>query len=138
MRRRPPRHHVRRFAAASLGFQGIPAQLAVPALVGALNDTNSEVRFWAAGALKTIDPEVASKVGADTATLPAVLKWLQHPDPSIRRAAVETLAKLGKLAQPAVPAVLAALGDRDPDVREEAGKALKAIDLEAAAKAGVK
>jgi HEAT repeat protein len=127
-----PDASVRRHAAGSLGFQGESAQAAIPALVAALNDTSSEVRFSAAGALKRIDPEAARKAGADAARVPNLVKWLQRPEPSARQAAAEELAKLKNLARPAVPALRAALNDVDLDVRASAAKALNAIDTDTA------
>ena len=50
----------------------------------------------------------------------------------------DALRLFGSDAKTAVPALVDLLKDPDADVRKEAGSALKAIDPEAAAKAGVK
>lgn len=129
---------VRRCAAGSLTRQGESSRAAVFALLAALKDTDSNVRFSAAGALERIDPEVASKAGAAAAKVPALVLWLQRPEAYVRRVAAEHLAKLGKTAQPAAPALMIALNDKDSEVREWAAIALKAIDAEAAGEAEVR
>ena len=82
----------------------------------------------------------ASGKGAEAVKVAALVlvKWLHRPEAPIRRAALGGLAEIGKPAQPAVPALLAALDDKDGEIRELAARALKSIDIEAAAKAGVK
>src|SRR5882672_4250999 len=81
----------------------------------------------------------ASGKGAEAVKVAALVlvKWLHRPEAPIRRAALGGLAEIGKPAQPAVPALLAALDDKDGEIRELAARALKSIDIEAAAKAGV-
>jgi HEAT repeat protein len=106
--------------------------------LAALNDTDKYVRHNAVVALLVITPDAANKAGADAAMLPALLQMLRDSEPALRRSAAEGLAKLGKVAQPAVPALLAVLDDPDPATRKLAANALKAIDIEAAAKAGVR
>lgn|ERR1035437_224767 len=129
---------VRFNAAVALGFQGEAARAAVPQLLAALNDTDKYVRHNAVDTLMLITPDASNKAGAEAAMLPALVQMLRDSDPRLRRSGAEVLAKLGKVAQPAVPALLAVLDDPDPATRKLAAKALKAIDIEAAAKAGVK
>jgi len=54
---------IRAGAAAVLPTISDQPPVAVPALIGALTDTDAEVRAAAARALKKIDPQAAKKVG---------------------------------------------------------------------------
>jgi HEAT repeat protein len=159
---------VRQHTAQSLGEFGRAARPAIPALLNAIQDPDAFVRAFAAAALIDIEPETASRAGAfaflqksmagidpamcaaameavagmrrePLAVVPVlVVKLRQDSDPAIRGEAALNLGKLGKLAQGAVPGLIAALKDSDSKVRGIAAEALKQIDPEAAAKAGVK
>jgi hypothetical protein len=59
-------------------------------------------------------------------------------EPELRANAIWALAELGTHAKSAIPTLVALLNDGDADFRSRATNALKQIDPEAAAKAGVK
>jgi hypothetical protein len=117
-------------AASSLGVFGPAAQSAIPALVRGLADRNPSVRASTAVALGNIHskPEVA---------VPALVKCLSDPDFEVRGYAALGLKPFGVDARQAVPALVLLLHG-DLMSHFYATKALKAIDPEAAAKAGVK
>ena len=83
---------------------------------------------WAAG-----DREVGEMVNL-----------LEHSDPAVRKASVETIARFvgpvnAAVDKSAIPPLTQLLkNDPDPDVRQAAGETLKKIDPVAAANAGVK
>ena len=60
--------------------------------------------------------------------------------PYLARGSVRTLREIGPAAQPAVPALLSVIADRKakPILRAEAAQALKTIDAQAAAQAGIR
>ncbi len=68
----------------------------------------------------------------------ALSRNLKHREAAVRRASAEALIRLGKAAKPAMSALMVALNDQDRDVGHAAAEALKAVDPEAAANAGVK
>jgi HEAT repeat protein len=70
--------------------------------------------------------------------VPIYIVRLEDPNRYPRLNAACSLGKLGECAIASVPALVSALNDRNARVRLEAGSALKLIDPEAAAKAGVK
>lgn len=146
-----------RFAAASaLERYGTNAQQAVPALVLSLRDTDLFVREAAARALKGINPDAAVQGGIIPALTNLLYEigpfkpsaeWLrglvplsqqQVNEKIVRRNAIWCLGGFGWKAKPAVPALESLLTDYDLDVRVDTTNALKAIDPEAAARAGVK
>jgi HEAT repeat protein len=63
---------------------------------------------------------------------------LHDPRPDVRFNAVRALVQFGPKAKLAVPALVELLNDPNAGVRGSATDSLKAIDPEAAAKAGVK
>jgi hypothetical protein len=63
---------------------------------------------------------------------------LYDSQPGVRRASAEALETFSSFAKPTVPSLLELLTDSDKAVQEAAAKALKKIDADAAAKAGVK
>ena len=71
-------------AALTLGRCGRPA---VPGLIRALSDPDSNVRFYAAQGLGRMGPDAA-------ATIPALEKMLQDEDQSLRRAAEVALTRI--------------------------------------------
>jgi HEAT repeat protein len=123
----------RRAAAARwLGELGARAKAAVPALLQVLKGNDDMVRVKAAEALGRIhsDPEMV---------IPALITCLNDPKSDLRTEAAEALAGWGKQSQAAVPRLIQLLDDRsDRDLMAAVPEALKKIDPEAAAKAGVK
>jgi HEAT repeat protein len=114
------------------GAIGPAASDAVPQLIQAATDTNHPViRLYAVGALAGIHtrPDL---------TLPACIKALHDPVDAVRAEAIAGLDAFGTNAQFAVPDLVKALADPAPAVRDNASSALKKIDPEAAAQAGVK
>jgi HEAT repeat protein len=118
-------------AARQLGEIGTPAQVAIPALLQVLKADDTPVRANAAGALGQIHREPAL-------VIPALLTALNDPQSSVRTAAAEALASWGQDARAAVPRLVQLLDDQsDRDLFEAVREALKEIDPEAAAKAGL-
>jgi len=133
---------VRCNACLAIGQFKQQAQSATPALFAALRDPDPEVRATAAIALAQIEPEDASTIEKVMPFLIEDLKGLQDSNfkfpLNFRYPAIQALGECGKRSQPAVPALLECLKAPEPYVQAAAAKSLKAIDPEAAAKAGVK
>ena len=68
----------------------------------------------------------------------ALAEALRDENAYVRHDAATTLGKFGTDAKPTVPDLIVALSDKEPRVRTAAATALKAIDPEAAARAGVR
>jgi HEAT repeat protein len=118
-------------AAEMIGSAGPAARDLAPALRKLLKDSSAHVRAVAAGALWRVtgDPKEA---------LPVLLAVLKEGDPAYTRAnAASRLGQMGRQAKAALPALLAAYASGDQNLRNTAGFALKMIDRDAAAKAGV-
>jgi len=117
--------------AALIANMGPAAADAVPQFVKATTDTNFQVRFIAVLTLSRIRarPDLC---------VPALTASLRDPYETLRRTAALCLVDFGTNAQPAVPELTRLLADPDSEVRNAAAEALKEIDPEAAAKAGVK
>jgi HEAT repeat protein len=116
-----------------LGEFGTNAEPAIPFLIPVMKDP---ARFYgdaatAASALGEIHcrPDLC---------LPALIPLLDHPAMPVRNRSLEALAKFGPDAKPAVPKIIESLEDLDYGARVAATNALKRIDPEAAAKAGIK
>ncbi len=149
----------RKDAAFALSELGPKAAAAAPALVGALKD--NDTRVWATMALGKIGSAAAAPLaealkdedanvrkaaltalidigsGADAA-VPELTKALSDKDEEIRKDAAYVLAAIGSAAKSAMPVLAKAFGeDESLDVKKAAGIALKAIDPEAAKRAGV-
>jgi hypothetical protein len=126
-----------RYAAVfALRSLGPVAGDAVPSLIKCLKDPEFTVRSDAILGLGEIhqDPE---------RVIPVLVKLLDEPQnpqysERIRWYAMWSLSHFGALAKPAVPSLLRLLDDAHESIRHDATDALKAIDPEAAAKAGVK
>jgi HEAT repeat protein len=119
----------RRFAAAGrLGELGPAAKAAVPSLIQALEGSD-RLHAAAIRALGNIHsaPEVV---------IPLLIPYLTN-DALDDKAAI-ALGNYGSLAREAIPKIVPLLNDRDKDARYAARIALRQIDPEAAAKAGVK
>jgi hypothetical protein len=123
-----------------LGCIGPPAKEAIPSLLRGTNNTNSSLRADSVFALGGIHSEPGTVV-------PVLVQALRDPCDSVRYSAVGALLAFGTNARPAVPALIELI----PRERERtitpgqhliiyawAEHALKQIDPEAAAKAGVK
>ena len=87
----------------------------------ALRDTNPKVRKEAAAKLGNVGP-------ADPSALTALSGALHDPDAAVRREVIVALVKCGPAAREAVPALEEMRRrDRDPQVRDYAGRALDAL-----------
>jgi len=93
-------------AAAIIARIGPPARAAVPALIDALGDENSETRNEVLFALGAIGP-------AAEAAVPAITKALRDPDMNVRYAACYALSQIGPAALPAESELAANLGGAD-------------------------
>lgn len=124
---------LRRAAAArQLGQIGPPAKVAIPALLQVVKGDDATVRAKAAEALGQIHSD--SRI-----VVPALISLLNDPNSNVRTSAAEALAGWGQESRPAVPRLIQLLDDRsDRDLMVAVREALKKIDPEAAAKAGVK
>jgi HEAT repeats len=116
---------------AALGEIGPEAKSAIPTILGVLKTTNGPVRWYAVLALGRIhgEPELV---------VPELLKPLHDPDARLHRYAAEALGEFGTNAQSAIPDLTLMLNDPNNLTRYAATNALKQIDPEAAARAGVK
>jgi hypothetical protein len=103
-------------------------QIAIPALLGLLNDPNPEVPMCAAFSLGRIhqQPDIV---------VPKLIDMLKRSGRQYRQGPLYALGRYGEQARAAVPEVLKALNSLPAD---DAKNALKAIDPEAAAKMGIK
>ncbi len=161
-----PESFVRKLAAEALGKIGPQAGAAVPALVEALRDQDALVRQHVAEALGKIGPDARSAVPALRAALqdedsvvgrlaaealgnigpdakptaPALTGALKNNDPVFRLLAAEALGKIGADAKEAVQVLLQLAQDQESegDIRAMATAALKRMDPEAAARAGIR
>ncbi len=141
-------------AAKDLGELGPAARDAVPALAAALNDPEPLVRMAAAGALgrvgifsreallvfKTAAKDESPQV-RDTATeaserllaraankdVPALVAALKDSEPSVRRAAIRGLGKVGSVSPEMVALLKAAEKDESPAVRDAAAEASEGL-----------
>jgi RNA polymerase sigma factor (sigma-70 family) len=107
------------------------AEAAVPALLKELDDPDAQVRSQAPAALAHIHKQL-------DVVLPALLKNLKDPDDSVRWCTASAIGQLGPDAKSAFPDLLEVWHNDKTGVASWAGGALKNIDPEAAAKAGVK
>ncbi|MGO8929755.1 MAG: HEAT repeat domain-containing protein [Limisphaerales bacterium] len=121
-----PSPEIRYNAASALGCIGPDARIAAPALFHATKDTNEFVRNNSLWALGRILPDAQL-------TVPVLVASLDDTNSDARGNAAIALMKYGPEAKAAVPALLRTLATNNA-----ASFALKAIDPEAAAQAGVK
>jgi hypothetical protein len=118
--------------AMMIGEFGADATNAIPNLISALNPTNHPViQAHALIALGMIHSHPGECV-------PVIVPFLRSPDVALRQKAVYALPQFRGGAKSAWAELLVCLQDSDPWTRQEAGRALKAIDPEAAARAGIK
>jgi HEAT repeat protein len=136
--------NARQAAAQVLGFIGPEARLAAPALFRATKDKDSRIRSGAFFALARIQPDAEI-------TIPVLVAGLDDPYPGAQWQAAIALGRYGPEARAAVPALLRTLATnkaralahgadlpRHDPFNDAFRSALKKIDPEAAAKAGVK
>jgi len=119
------------YGLSSLAFMGGDAKSAVPALIEALQDSYPGVRGGAALALGHIHSETGTVV-------PALIRSLRDREVFVRAQAAAALGEFGTYGRPAVGPLVELLGETNQDARNAVSKALRAIDAEAATKAGVK
>jgi hypothetical protein len=102
----------------------------VPALLASMSrDADGGVRYNANMALRRL-PEAGTVV-------PALLHEIGDPASNLRGVSILAISSFTNEAPSIVPALLSALGDKNANVREAVTNALKRLDPEAAAKAGV-
>jgi HEAT repeat protein len=116
-------------AAEALGYMGSAAEEALPSLLRDATNSNIEIRQTAVLTIFSINSKPDFVV-------PAITKSLQDADLSVRWNTAILLGDFGERAKSAVPALTNAL--KDQSIREQVEIALKRIDPETAAKAGVK
>jgi HEAT repeat protein len=97
--------------------------LAVEALIGALHDSNGDVRETAVWALGNIGDH-------SSASAEALAGVLSDPNPEMRRRAAWALGQIDTRRAP--PQLIAALNDKDPEMREVTAWALFQIEDPAA------
>jgi hypothetical protein len=127
---------VRETAVFTLRSLGPVASDALPSVIRCVHDPSYSVQYHAIFGLGAIHQE-AERV------IPILVECLdQPPTPRcsaiLRHNALWSLCQFGAQAKPAVPSLLRLLNDSQASVRSDVTNALKAIDPEAAAKAGVK
>ena len=103
---------------------------AVAIMRRALQDEDAEVRMGAANTLQRLCPE-------STIAVPDLVNRVRDPDSRVRYGVILALEAMGSEAKAAVPSLIAAVRDGERLVSVTARRALKKIDPDAAAKAGV-
>lgn len=122
---------IRHSAASGLGWERSDASIIVPALIARLQDRNRLVHVAAVSSLGQLHAQAELVV-------PALIKDFPGNDALLRCAILVSLSQFESKAKESVPMLVEALKDSDESVRRSATFALKHIDPEAAAKAGVK
>ena len=107
------------------------ARKAMPLLTAELNNVDPKVRLHAAALIERIEPEQTFTI------VLALTAGLRDRDPLGRKLLLQGLAELGPKAREAVPALVRVLQDDLPALRQEAAKALRAIDPRKAKQLGV-
>jgi HEAT repeats len=106
------------------------APTAIPPLEKAAQERDGDAGILAATVLAKIDPP-------NPHGLPTIINSLQDLNPTRRVLVIRCLGFVGAAAKDAVPVLIKALKDGNQDVHDSATNALKQIDAQAAAKAGV-
>ena len=125
--------NVRFGAAMSLGMIGQPAEAAVPALLERVDDHYTIVQIFSIAALGEIHADASTVVPGLTNKLVTTSK-----NGLTETFVMEALGKFGEEAKGALPVITSQLNSTYPEARMSATNALKLIDPEAAARAGVK
>jgi hypothetical protein len=120
----------------SLAEIGAELDRVVPLLTNALRDPYYAARAGAVEALGKLGAD--AKIAVPALVVPLLTNVLHDPSLSIQRMAVEALGKFGPDAKIAVPALVELLNASTGFLREGSTNALKKIDPQAAARAGVK
>jgi len=94
---------------------------ALPALIKATQDSDTDVRAWAAHAIAEIGPEAKEAV-------PALIKLLQGKEEGPRNTSCLALGAIGPAAKDALPFLQAALDDPSKVVRQFARAAIMQIE----------
>lgn len=94
---------------------------ALPALVAALQDSDTNVRAWSAQAIGSIGPDAAPAV-------PDLISLLANSEEGSRNSACIALRFIGPAAKAALPALRKALSDRSKDVQRFAALAIENIE----------
>jgi len=123
--------HLRKNAALALGalaggwyelsWPKLDISLALPALLEALQDNDSNLRGWSAQAIGNIGPNAVKAV-------PNLITLLSNPDVGSRSSACIGLRGIGPAAKEALPALRKSLADPDKDVRQFAVLAIASIE----------
>jgi HEAT repeat protein len=103
-----------------LAWPKLDIRLALPTLIAALQDSDSNVRGWSAQAIGNIGPEAAKAV-------PDLITLLSNSDEGSRNSACIALRFIGPAAKQALPALRHALSDPSKDVRGFAALAIESI-----------
>jgi HEAT repeat protein len=159
--------HVRAFALCTLGRMALESKLVVPVLIQGLHDPDHEVRYSAAFGLAALafmggdakpataalmetlkDSHPSERATAAMAlghihsdpglVVPALIEMLRDADVQLHALAATALGEFGNQGKPAVAPLIELLSQGNQDARKAATNALKAIDPEAAAQAGVR
>ena len=104
---------------------------AIPSVMRWVASTNESQRISAVYVLSQIKSQ-------PSVVIPVLVAFLSHTNFEVRLWAVEGIGNFGTEAQRVLPALTKMLSDPNGPVRRAATNALKAIDPEAAARAGVK
>lgn len=104
-------------AARSLGLLGPVAEPAIPVLIGALRDPETQVRWDAAGAL--------GRIGQPA--VPELLRVLAESGGFARNCAAYALGQIGAAAEPALPQLIESFTDTNRDLRASAAYSAAAI-----------
>lgn len=120
-----------RAVAGTIDLAPDQAKKAMPLLMAELNDVDPAVRLHAATLIERIEPEQTFTI------VLALTAGLRDRDPLGRKLLLQGLAALGPKAREAVPALVRVLQDDMPALRQEAAKALRAIDPRTAKRLGV-
>jgi predicted Zn finger-like uncharacterized protein len=104
--------------------KAVDLQPTLPALAAALEDTDNNVRLFAAQALWAIERKA-------NAVVPVLIKLLQDRDAELRAKAADALGALRQDAKAAVPALNDALKDESPKLRLHAANTLGKIGQDA-------
>jgi HEAT repeat protein len=105
------------------GKPTVDIRAAIPALIKATGDKDSDVRGWAAQALGTIGPDAKEAV-------PTLIRLLEDGDEGARNSSCIALGEIGPVAKSALPALHEALNDPSKDVRGFAQRAIEKIQNE--------